>query len=102
MNTLHLQMLYRQLLDQQAAPPTILNSGAKSPLTAFVQLVPFLDQTNTIHSIKSSPSLFHFIDSNQAYAKFHYNAALKTNGNLFHGPKVKKNLEFRLHLEFNI
>ena len=41
--------LYRQLLDQQAAPPTILNSGAKSPLTkAFVQLAPFLDQTNTI------------------------------------------------------
>ena len=48
-NTLHLRMLYRQLLDQQAAPPTILNSGAKSPLTkAFVQLAPFLDQTNTI------------------------------------------------------
>ena len=42
-------MLYRQLVDQQSAPPTILNSGAKSPLTeAFVQLAPFLDQTNTI------------------------------------------------------
>ena len=42
-------MLYRQLLDQKAAPPTILNSGAKSPLTkAFVQLTLFLDQTNTI------------------------------------------------------
>ena len=47
--TLHLQMLYRQLLDQQAATPTILNSGAKSPLTkALVQLAPFLSQTNTI------------------------------------------------------
>ena len=44
-NTLHLHMLHRQLLDQQAAPPTILNSGSKSPLTkAFVQLAPFLDQ----------------------------------------------------------
>ena len=32
-------------MDQQSAPPTMLNSGAKSPLTnAFVQLVPFLDQ----------------------------------------------------------
>ena len=42
-------MFYKQLLDQQAAPPTILNSGAKSLLTkAFVQLAPFLDQTNTI------------------------------------------------------
>ena len=29
--TLHLQMLYRQLLGQQAALPTILSSGAKSP-----------------------------------------------------------------------
>ena len=48
-NALHLQMLYRQLLDQQAAPLTILNSGTKSLLTkAIVQLVPFLDQTNTI------------------------------------------------------
>ena len=47
--TLHLQMLYRQLLDQQAATPTILNSGAKSLLTkALVQLAPFLSQTNTI------------------------------------------------------
>ena len=86
MNTLHLQMLYRQLLDQQAAPPTILNSGAKSPLTAFVQLAPFLDHTNTIHSKKSSPSLFHFIDSNQAFAKLTISprapsiAALKPNG----------------------
>ena len=42
-------MLYRQLSDQQAALPTILNCGAKSPLTkAFVQLAAFLDQTNTI------------------------------------------------------
>ena len=48
-NTLHLKMLYRQLFDQQAAPPTILNSCTKSPLTnAFVQLSLFLDQTNTI------------------------------------------------------
>ena len=47
--TLHLQMLYKQLVDQKSAPPKILNSGAKSPFTkAFVQLVPFLDQTNTI------------------------------------------------------
>ena len=31
----------------QTAPPTILNSGAKSPFTkAFVQFVPFLDQNN--------------------------------------------------------
>ena len=45
----HLETLYRQLLDQVAAPPTMLNSGAKSPLTkVFVQLAPFLDQTNTI------------------------------------------------------
>ena len=45
-------MLCRQLLDQQAAPPTIFNSGAKSPLTkAFVQLAPFPDQTNTIISL---------------------------------------------------
>ena len=41
--------LYRQLEVQQAAPPTIFISGAKSPLNkAFVLLVPFLDQTNTI------------------------------------------------------
>ena len=41
--------LQKQFLDQQAVPPTILNSGAKSPLTkAFVQLAPFLDQTNTL------------------------------------------------------
>ena len=37
-------MLYGQLVDQQAAPPTILDSGAKRPLTrAFDQLAPFLD-----------------------------------------------------------
>ena len=43
-------MLYRQLVNQQAAPPKILNSGTKSPLAkAFGQLAPFLDQTNTIH-----------------------------------------------------
>ena len=37
-------------MDQQAAPPIILSSGTKSPLTnAFVQLAPFLDQTNTIN-----------------------------------------------------
>ena len=30
--TLHLQMLYRQLEDQQVAPPTIFISGAKNPL----------------------------------------------------------------------
>ena len=42
-------MLYRELLDHQAAPPTILNFGAKSPLTkVFVQLAPFLDQTTPI------------------------------------------------------
>ena len=42
-------MLYRQLVDQQSTPPTILNSGTKSPLTkAYVQLAPFLEQTNTI------------------------------------------------------
>ena len=36
----------RHVLDQQAASPTILNSGAKSPLTkVFVWLAPFLDQT---------------------------------------------------------
>ena len=36
-------------MDQQAAPPVILNSGAKSYLTkASVLLVPFLDQINTI------------------------------------------------------
>ena len=35
--TLHLQILYRQLEDQQVAPPTIFISGTKSPLTkAFV------------------------------------------------------------------
>ena len=45
-NTLNLQMLYRQLLDQQVASPTTSNSGAKSPLTkAFARLAPFLDQT---------------------------------------------------------
>ena len=54
--TLNLQMLYRQLVNQQAAPPKILNYGAKSPLTkAFVQLAPLLDQTNTI--IESNESL---------------------------------------------
>ena len=37
------------MLSRQTAPATILNSGAKSPLTkAFVMLGPFLDQTNTI------------------------------------------------------
>ena len=47
--TLYLQMLYRQLVDRQTAPPILLSSGAKSPLTkAFVQLAPFFDQTNTI------------------------------------------------------
>ena len=46
-------MLYRQLGDQQAAPPTILNSGAKNILTkAYVQLAPFLDQTNTKIKVK--------------------------------------------------
>ena len=50
-------MLYRQLLDQQAAPTTILNSGAKSPLTkAFVQLAPILDQPNTISSYDTKTS----------------------------------------------
>ena len=33
----------------KTAPPTILSSGAKSPLTkAFVLIAPFLDQINTI------------------------------------------------------
>ena len=33
----------------ETAPPTILSSGAKSPLTkAFVLIAPFLDQINTI------------------------------------------------------
>ena len=42
-------ILYRKLVDQQTAHLTILNSGAKSTLTkAFVQLAPFLDQTNTL------------------------------------------------------
>ena len=36
-NTLHLQMLYRQLLDQQAAPPTILNYGTTSPVYYLLQ-----------------------------------------------------------------
>ena len=45
--SLHLQMLYRQLVDQQAAPPTLLNSGAESSLTkASVLLGPFIDQIN--------------------------------------------------------
>ena len=57
-NTLHLQMLYRQLLDQQAAPPTILNSGTKSTTTkVFVQLAPFLDQTNIIVLVGVGQSL---------------------------------------------
>ena len=57
-NTLHLQMLHRQLLDLQAAPLTILNSGAKSPFTkAFFQLMQFLDQTNTI--IPQNPMIDH-------------------------------------------
>ena len=35
-------MFYKQLKDQQVAPPTIFISGTKSPLTkAFVLLVPF-------------------------------------------------------------
>ena len=47
--TLHLQMLCRQLEDQQVAHPTIFISGAKSHLTkAFVLLAPFLDQTNPL------------------------------------------------------
>ena len=42
-------MLYRQLEDQQVAPPTICMFRTKSPLTkALVLLRPFLDQTNTI------------------------------------------------------
>ena len=51
--TLHLQMLYRQLEDQQVAPPIVFISGSKSPLTrAFVLLAPFLDQINSIVSPK--------------------------------------------------
>ena len=42
-------ILFRQLVDQQAAPPTILNSAAKSSLTkASVLLALFLDHINTI------------------------------------------------------
>ena len=45
-------MLYGQLLDQQAAPPKIFNSGTKSPLTkVFVHL----DQTNTIKGHTLNP-----------------------------------------------
>ena len=44
-----LQMLYRQLEDQQVARPTIFISGANIPLTkASVLLAPFRDKTNTI------------------------------------------------------
>ena len=47
-------MLYRQLLDQLVTPPTIFISGAKSPLTkAFVLLVQFLEQTNTIYQLSN-------------------------------------------------
>ena len=46
-------MLYRLLLEYKAVPPTILNSSAKNPLKkAFVQLAPFLHQTNTITVFK--------------------------------------------------
>ena len=46
---LHPTKYYRQLEDQQVAPPTIFISGTKSPITnVFVLLTPFLDQTNTI------------------------------------------------------
>ena len=48
--TLNLQMLYRQLEDQQVAPPTIFISGAKSSLTKpLFSLHPFLDQKKTIY-----------------------------------------------------
>ena len=40
--------------DQQATPPTILISGAKSLLTkALVFLAPFLNQTNTITALST-------------------------------------------------
>ena len=73
-------MLYRQLLDQQATPPTILNSGVKSALIKFfVQLATFLDQTNTITSHnkmlitktvinRKEPTLFYVMASGGLYS----------------------------------
>ena len=40
----------------ETAPPTILRSGVKSPLTkAFVLIAPFLDQINTIILCQAVP-----------------------------------------------
>ena len=52
--TLHLQMLYRQLLDQwNCSFHNILSSAAKSSWSkAFDLIAPFLDQINTIKSMK--------------------------------------------------
>ena len=100
-------VLYRQLLDQQSAPPTLLNSGAQSPLTkAFVQLAPFLDQTNTIIFLIRIPPVFEFPQFCPGIQKTSYNAIFNLKAWMKKFPKgtivfyeiSKKFLDFFLKL----